>query len=163
MIGAGVGLIAISILTGGIVGGIAGVAIGGSIGLILGSSIIGNQIDDIIKGEHDRVFPNSYDVGFFEFLKSRKKIRKFKFFDLVEICGKYDLDYHKKKLIEDQKNFKNEFIKKFRKIGVSNKELEDLEKIEQEEEKDETENNKTPKNNYMKNNINNNKNSKKKK
>ena len=131
MIGVGIGLIALSIYTSGIIGGAKG-AIGSTIGIILGSSTIINQIDDIIKGEHDRTFPNSYDIGFFEFLKGRKKIRKYTQLNLDEIFGKYDTDYERKKLKEDEKNFKNEFIKNYKRIGLTNKELEFINEIEEE-------------------------------
>ena len=133
MIGAGIGLIALSIYTGGIIGGFVG-AIGASIGAVLGTSIITNQIDDIIKGVHDRSFPGSYDVGFFDFLKKRKKIRKYAELNIDEICGKYDSEYEQKKIKEDEKNFKNEFIKKFRKFGLTNKEINLVNEIEEQSE-----------------------------
>ncbi len=65
------------------------------LGATLGLSFIFNGLDDLVKGEHDRQFPGSYDVGFFSFLKERKKIRKFEEVDSNEIFSKYDLDISK--------------------------------------------------------------------
>ncbi len=105
------------------------------VGATLGLSSIFNGVDDLIKGEHDRQFPGSYDVGFFSFLKERKKIRKFEEVDINEIFNKYDLDFQNKKIKEDEEMFKKELLKKIKKIGFDSKNLYNDEEKNKEKEK----------------------------
>ena len=141
----------------------------------LGKNFILNGLDDLIKGEHDRFYPDSDDVVFNEFLKERKKIRKFKEFKLDDIFNKYDHDYENKKNKEDEVMFKIELLKKIKKIGLNDKYFSDEDENENEteetfsenEENEENENNSNlnlpnppPPVNCYKNEINNKKNQK---
>jgi hypothetical protein len=134
MIGAGLAVIALSICTGGIAAGAIGAIAGAAIGAVFGSNLLVNGLDIAFKGENDNSFPDSYDLGFFDFLKNRKKIRKYIELDIDEICGKYDSEYEQKKIKEDEKNFKNELIKKFRKFGLTNKEINLVNDLEEQSE-----------------------------
>ena len=96
MVGAGLAMIALSICTGGIAAGAIGAIAGAAIGAVFGSSFVVNGLDIAFKGENDNSFPDSYDLGFFDFLKNRKKIRKYMALDIDEICGKYDEKYGEK-------------------------------------------------------------------
>ena len=76
MILTGIGLLALSLTGFGFLGlgslGIVGKIMKEIISSIVGrlrDSFIYNGIDDLIKGEHDRFFRDSYDIGLFEFLK----------------------------------------------------------------------------------------------
>ena len=124
---------------------------GAAIGAVFGSSFVVNGLDIAFKGENDNSFPDSYDLGFFDFLKNRKKIRKYMALDIDEICEKYDEKYGEKKLKEEEVNFKNQLIKKIKKLGINNENLKKLNKEENEEE--EINKNYINKNNY--NNFNN--------
>ena len=153
MVGAGLAMIALSICTGGIAAGAIGAIAGAAIGAVFGSSFVVNGLDIAFKGENDNSFPDSYDLGFFDFLKNRKKIRKYMALDIDEICGKYDEKYGEKKLKEEEVNFKNQLIKKIKKLGINNENLKKLNKEENEEE--EINKNYINKNYINKNNYNN--------
>ena len=65
--------------------------------LIIGGSFMAKGIDYLHKGYEDEFFPDSYNLGFFDFLKKRKKVRRYiEFMD--DICIKHDRDYQKKKI-----------------------------------------------------------------
>ena len=121
---AGLGLIALSICTYGIAPAIVSKVFLGA-ATIFGTSSTINGLDYFSKGYEDDKFPDSYDLGFFDFLKKRKKIRKYEFLDINEISTKYDNDYQRKKDKEDEDKLKKEIYKKFGKLKMLQKKEED--------------------------------------
>ena len=86
LVAIGIGFVALSVYTGiGHIGfssffkAITSLRIIG-LGGVLGAATFLNGLDIAFKGENDREFPDSYEVGFYEFLKDRKKIRMLKKF-----------------------------------------------------------------------------------
>ena len=121
---AGFGMIALSICTYGIAPGIISKVLLGA-GITFGISPNIHALDYISKGYEDDNFPDSYDLGFFDFLKKRKKIRRFEFLDINEISNKYDNEYQRKKDKEDEDKLKKEINKKFGKLKMLQKREED--------------------------------------
>ena len=121
---AGLGLIALSICTYGIAPTIVSKVFLGA-ATILGASSNIHGFDYLSKGYEDDNFPDSYDLGFFDFLKKRKKIRRYELLDINEISCKYDNDYQRKKDKEDEDKLKKELYKKFGKLKMVQKKQED--------------------------------------
>ena len=138
MVLGGVGFIALSLLTFGITlpaasaGLIAVGSLFGLTGLAIGGGLLGNALDLVNKGYEDNYFKDSYDLDFFDFLSKRKKVRRFKELDIEQICSKKDLEFQKKKNLEEENNFKKGLIKKLRLLDLTDERIEKINNQEEE-------------------------------
>lgn len=134
----GVGIIALSLVTFGVslsaasAGLAAAASLFGLAGTAIGASFLINAGDLAHKGYEDNYFEDSYDIDFFNFLSKRKKIRKFIEYDIEQIYNKNDLEFQKKKNIEEENNFKKGLIKKLRQLDLNDQQIEKMNKEEDE-------------------------------